>query len=254
MEYSYIILLLPMLMFITLGLCGHKMSHRTAGLLGTSGLFIITILSYIVAAQYFLQPRVDGIYPTITPYYFEWLRFTDWLHIDLGIMLDPISVMMLVVITTVSSMVHLYSLGYMHGEVGFQRYYAFLSLFTFSMLGLVVATNIFQMYIFWELVGVSSYLLIGFYYTRQSAVAASKKAFIVTRFADLGFLLGILLLSYYTKTFDFATLTSGEVSLVTAIICFAGSRPAFFKASFTKDSLVKVSNVVPDLETRTKIA
>lgn len=214
MEYSYIILLLPMLMFITLGLCGHKMSHRTAGLLGTSGLFIITILSYIVAAQYFLQPRVDGIYPTITPYYFEWLRFTDWLHIDLGIMLDPISVMMLVVITTVSSMVHLYSLGYMHGEVGFQRYYAFLSLFTFSMLGLVVATNIFQMYIFWELVGVSSYLLIGFYYTRQSAVAASKKAFIVTRFADLGFLLGILLLSYYTKTFDFATLTSGKVSLV----------------------------------------
>ena len=214
MEYSYIILLLPMLMFITLGLCGHKMSHRTAGLLGTSGLFIITILSYIVAAQYFLQPRVDGIYPTITPYYFEWLRFTDWLHIDLGIMLDPISVMMLVVITTVSSMVHLYSLGYMHGEVGFQRYYAFLSLFTFSMLGLVVATNIFQMYIFWELVGVSSYLLIGFYYTRQSAVAASKKAFIVTRFADLGFLLCILLLSYYTKTFDFATLTSGEVSLV----------------------------------------
>ena len=190
------------------------MSHRTAGLLGTSGLFIITILSYIVAAQYFFQPRVDGIYPTITPYYFEWLRFTDWLHIDLGIMLDPISVMMLVVITTVSSMVHLYSLGYMHGEVGFQRYYAFLSLFTFSMLGLVVATNIFQMYIFWELVGVSSYLLIGFYYTRQSAVAASKKAFIVTRFADLGFLLGILLLSYYTKTFDFATLTSGEVSLV----------------------------------------
>ena len=214
MEYSYIILLLPMLMFITLGLCGHKMSHRTAGLLGTSGLFIITILSYIVAAQYFMQPRVDGIYPTVTPYHFEWLRFTEWLHIDLSIMLDPISVMMLVVITTVSSMVHLYSLGYMHGEVGFQRYYAFLSLFTFSMLGLVVATNIFQMYIFWELVGVSSYLLIGFYYTRQSAVAASKKAFIVTRFADLGFLLGILLLSYYTKTFDFATLTSGDVSLV----------------------------------------
>ena len=214
MEYAYIILLLPMLMFITLGLCGHKMSHRTAGLLGTSALFVITILSYIVAAQYFMQPRVDGIYPTLTPYHFEWLRFTEWLHIDLGIMLDPISVMMLVVITTVSSMVHLYSLGYMHGEVGFQRYYAFLSLFTFSMLGLVVATNIFQMYIFWELVGVSSYLLIGFYYTRQSAVAASKKAFIVTRFADLGFLLGILLLSYYTKTFDFATLTSGEVSLV----------------------------------------
>ncbi|MCD8287322.1 MAG: NADH-quinone oxidoreductase subunit L [Porphyromonadaceae bacterium] len=214
MEYCYLILLLPFLLFIVLGLCGHVMSHRTAGALGTAGLFVITILSYIVAAQYFLLPRVDGIYPTVIPWHFEWLRFTDWLHIDLGMLLDPISVMMLVVVTTVSSMVHLYSFGYMHGETGFQRYYAFLSLFTFSMLGLVVATNIFQMYIFWELVGVSSYLLIGFYYTKQAAVSASKKAFIVTRFADLGFLVGILLLSYYTKTFDFAQLTSGEISLI----------------------------------------
>ena len=112
------------------------------------------------------------------------------------------------VITTISFMVHLYSLGYMEGEKGFQRYYAFLSLFSFSMLGLVVATNIFQMYIFWELVGASSYLLIGFYYTKHSAVSASKKAFIVTRFADLGFLIGILVLSYYTKTFDFIEMTS----------------------------------------------
>ena len=214
MEYSFIILLLPMLMFFTLGLCGHKMSHRTAGLLGTSALFVITVLAYTVAFQYFTQPRVDGIFPTLIPCNFEWVRFTAHLHIDFGVLLDPISVMMLVVITTVSFMVHLYSLGYMHGETGFQRYYAFLSLFTFSMLGLVVATNIFQMYIFWELVGASSYLLIGFYYTKPSAVSASKKAFIVTRFADLGFLLGILLLSYYTKTFDFMALTSGEVSLV----------------------------------------
>jgi NADH-quinone oxidoreductase subunit L len=118
--------------------------------------------------------------------------------------------MMLVVITTVSLMVHIYSMGYMKGEVGFARYYAFLSLFTFSMLGLVLATNIFQMYIFWELVGVSSYLLIGFYYERPSAVAAAKKAFIVTRFADLGFLIGILILSFYTNTFDFNLLTSVE--------------------------------------------
>jgi NADH-quinone oxidoreductase subunit L len=95
----------------------------------------------------------------------------------------------------------------MKGEKGFERFFAFLSLFTFSMLGLVVAPNIFQMYIFWELVGVSSYLLIGFYYTKPSAVAASKKAFIVTRFADMGFLIGILLLSFYTKTFDFIALT-----------------------------------------------
>ena len=111
--------------------------------------------------------------------------------------------MMLVVITTVSLMVHIYSFGYMHGEKGFQRYYAFLSLFTMSMLGLVVATNIFQMYLFWELVGVSSYLLIGFYYPQGAAVAASKKAFIVTRFADLFFLIGILIYSFYVGTFNY---------------------------------------------------
>ena len=119
-------------------------------------------------------------------------------------------------------MVHLYSNGYMrdhHGvwETGFQRFYAFLSLFSFSMLGLVVATNIFQMYIFWELVGASSYLLIGFYYTKPSAVSASKKAFIVTRFADLGFLIGILVLSFYTGTFDFTNFTSVGVEGMTNV-------------------------------------
>lgn len=211
MEYSLIILLLPMVMFLVLGLFGHKMSHRVAGLLGTTGLAVITALAYTVAVQYFSMPRIDGKFATLIPVNFEWLRFTDALHIDLGILLDPISVMMLVVITTVSLMVHIYSMGYMHGEVGFQRYFAFLSLFSFSMLGLVVATNIFQMYIFWELVGASSYLLIGFYYTKPSAVSASKKAFIVTRFADLGFLIGILILSYFAQTFDFNTLTTGNV-------------------------------------------
>ena len=210
MEYSLIILLLPMVMFLVLGLFGHKMSHRVAGLLGTTGLAVITALAYTVAVQYFSMPRIDGKFTTLIPVNFEWLRFTDALHIDLGILLDPISVMMLVVITTVSLMVHIYSMGYMHGEVGFQRYFAFLSLFSSSMLGLVVATNIFQMYIFWELVGASSYLLIGFYYTKPSAVSASKKAFIVTRFADLGFLIGILILSYFAQTFDFNTLTTGN--------------------------------------------
>ena len=208
MDYSIVILALPFLMFLTLALAGNKMSQKFAGLLGITGLLVITILSYMVTFQYFGMPRVEGVREALMPYNFEWLSFTDKLTINLGILLDPISVMMLVVITTVSLMVHIYSMGYMHGEKGFQRYYAFLSLFTFSMLGLVVATNIFQMYIFWELVGVSSYLLIGFYYTKPAAVSASKKAFIVTRFADLGFLIGILLLSFYTETFSFDQLTA----------------------------------------------
>jgi NADH-quinone oxidoreductase subunit L len=202
-------------MFLLLGLWGHKLKAQLSGLLGTAGLGIITLLSYITAYKYFFtSEKVDETFQKITALNFTWLQFTDKLHIDMGILLDPISVMMLVVITTVSFMVHIYSLGYMKGEKGFERFFSFLSLFSFSMLGLVLATNIFQMYIFWELVGVSSFLLIGFYYQKPSAVRASKKAFIVTRFADLGFLIGILILSFNTGTFDFVSLTDPAGSAI----------------------------------------
>ena len=209
-SYTLFIVLIPLAMFILLGLQGHKMKSF-AGVLGTIGLGISWILSLFTAYEYFfVAGKIGGIFKPIIGFNTVWLRMTEFLHIDMGILLDPISVMMLVVITTVSFMVHIYSNGYMKGEKGFERFFATLSLFTFSMLGLVVATNIFQMYIFWELVGVSSYLLIGFYYEKPSAVKASKKAFIVTRFADLGFLIGILMLSFNTKTFDFIPLTSSN--------------------------------------------
>ena len=212
MDYSYVflILLLPLLSFICLGLAGMKMSHKLAGIIGTASLAVVTVLSYYTAIEYFLiagRDAATGMYPVVTAFDLTWLDFGTingvQLLFTLGFRLTPISVMMLIVISTVSLMVHIYSFGYMHGEKGFQRYYAFLSLFTMSMLGLVVATNIFQMYLFWELVGVSSYLLIGFYYPTHTAVAASKKAFIVTRFADLFFLIGILFYSYYVGTFSF---------------------------------------------------
>lgn len=180
-----LILAIPLFMFLLLGLTGMKMTHKLAGWLGTAGMGTVLILSYWTALTYFLSGSpdfisADGQRLQDVLFNVTWLEFTPNLVIKLGFLLDPISAMMLVVITTVSFMVHLYSLGYMrdhHGvyEHGFQRFYAFLSLFSFSMLGLVVATNIFQMYIFWELVGVSSYLLIGFYYTRPSAVSASKR-------------------------------------------------------------------------------
>ena len=204
MEYTILILLLPFLSFILIGLLGTRLKPAAAGAFGTIVTGIVAILSYWTAFSYFGAGRdASGIFPSLIPWNTVWLPFNGNLHIDLGILLDPISVMMLIVISTVSLMVHIYSFGYMKGERGFQRYYAFLSLFTMSMLGLVLATNIFQMYIFWELVGVSSYLLIGFYYTKKEAIAASKKAFIVTRFADLGFLIGILIYGFYTGTFSF---------------------------------------------------
>ena len=206
MDSTILILLLPFFSFILLGVFGKWFSHKAAGLTGTAVLLAVAALSYYTAYEYFLcTPRTaEGVLPTLMPYNIKWLPFfVEGLSFDMGIMLDPISVMMLIVISTVSLMVHIYSFGYMHGERGFQRYYAFLSLFTMSMLGLVVATNIFQMYMFWELVGVSSYLLIGFYYTSPAAIAASKKAFIVTRFADMFFLIGILIYGYYCRSFGF---------------------------------------------------
>ncbi len=213
MDYTLLILILPFLSFLILGLAGMRMKHKVAGIIGTASLLGVTVLSYLTAWKYFTAERTsEGVFQTLMPFNFEWLPLTDSLNIGMGILLDPISVMMLVVISTVSLMVHLYSFGYMKGEKGFQRYYAFLSLFTLSMLGLVVATNIFQMYVFWELVGVSSFLLIGFYYTKPEAVAASKKAFIVTRFADLFFLIGILIYGYYAETFSFTPATGALIA------------------------------------------
>ncbi|MBP3535993.1 MAG: NADH-quinone oxidoreductase subunit L [Muribaculaceae bacterium] len=222
-----LILSIPMFMFVFLGLLGMKMTHKLAGVLGCLGMGTVLLLSYYTAYVYFFSGApefVNAAGERLQYLVFDqtWLQFTDKLTIKIGFLLDPISAMMLVVISTISFMVHLYSMGYMrdhHGvyEHGFQRFYAFLSLFSFSMLGLVVAPNIFQMYIFWELVGASSYLLIGFYYIKPSAVSASKKAFIVTRFADLGFLIGILVLSYYTGTFNFTELTSVPVEGIAGV-------------------------------------
>ena len=198
-----LILALPFAMFLILGIGGVKMSRKLAGVLGICANGALLVMAYTVAFTYFFSGNpdfiVDGVRQQVQLFDVTWLAFTERMVVNIGFLLDPISAMMLIVITTISFMVHLYSWGYMEHEPGFQRYYAFLALFTFSMLGLVVATNIFQMYIFWELVGVSSYLLIGFFYKLPSAVSASKKAFIVTRFADLFMLIGILVLSYYVS-------------------------------------------------------
>jgi len=206
-TYIVLIPLLPLAGFLILGLFGRNYFKRSAGIIATVLLLVATILSIYTAYGYFFEyGKVNGIYEKLMPLKYTWLEFSQGVSIDMGILLDPISVMMLVLVTFISLMVHIYSLAYMKGEERFPIYYAFLGLFTFSMLGLVISSNIFQIYIFWELVGLSSFLLIGYYYDKPNAVAACKKAFIVTRFADLGFLIGILILSFYSGTLDFTTL------------------------------------------------
>jgi len=206
-TYITLIILLPLAGFLLLGIFGRKYFKNTSGMIGTTLLLVSTALALYTAYGYFFEyGKVDGVYQKLVPLTYTWLEFSPGVSIDMGIIIDPISVMMLVVVSFISLMVHIYSLGYMKGDERFPTYYAFLGLFTFSMLGLVISSNIFQIYIFWELVGVSSFLLIGYYYDKPSAVAACKKAFIVTRFADVGFLIGILILSFYSGTLDFNTL------------------------------------------------
>ncbi len=213
-SYIYLIPFIPLAVFLLLGINFQKIKPAVSGYIGVLGLLSSTILSFYAAYQYFFVfGKVDGAFPTIVERT-VWMNFTDTLHIDMGILIDPISLMMLVVVSLISLMVNIYSRGYMKGDPGYTKFFAFLGLFSFSMFGLVLATNLFQIYIFWELVGVSSYLLIGYYYTKPSAVAAAKKAFIVTRFADLGFLIGILIMGYYTGTFDFETLNNPEGSAI----------------------------------------
>jgi NADH-quinone oxidoreductase subunit L len=152
-------------------------------------------------------------------------------HISMGILIDPLASLMLVIITTVSLLVQVYSLGYMKGDLGFSRFFSYLSLFSFSMLTLVLADNFILLYMGWELVGLCSYLLIGFWYQKPEAASAAKKAFVVTRVGDFGFLIGILVLSLLAGTLGYADATRsvaagrlapGQVTLI-ALLLFCGA-------------------------------
>ena len=136
--------------------------------------------------------NANGWHPAVTETSVNWLSIGG-LQIDFGLKLDALSLMMLLIVTGVGGAIHIYSYGYMHEDPGFSRFFACMSLFTFSMLGIVLANNFLMMFIFWELVGVSSYLLIGFWFEKPSAGDAAKKAFITNRLGDFGFMLGILM-------------------------------------------------------------
>ncbi len=192
---------IPLFSFLVVALFIRPLSQKAAGIAATAAIFLAAFCAYFLAWEYFHLFPVGAERTALVPWSSAWLAYQKNLVVSVGVLVDPISVLLMVVVTTVSALIHLYSIGYMRGDPGFSRYFAFLNLFTFSMLGLVVAPNILQMYVCWELVGVSSFLLIGFYYAKPSAVAAAKKAFVVTRFADLGFFIGVLILGYYGYQF-----------------------------------------------------
>lgn len=203
-QWAWLIPALPFLSFLIIAF----VTKRSKRLSSTVSIFaILASLGLAVAIGLgVIQSGAEIVeHPAIVTV--NWLNIVG-LEINFGTIIDPLSAMMLFIVTLVASMVQIYSLGYMHGDEGFSRYYAFQSLFAASMLGMVLATNLLQLFIFWELVGLCSYLLIGFWFFKVSAREAAKKAFITTRVGDFGLLLGMLFLYAKFGTLDFAALSA----------------------------------------------
>jgi len=176
--------LLPLLSFLILGLGGRWIKDK-AHLVAVPAVVISCLLSILAFID------VAGGHHTTTPLY-TWVASGN-LDVHIGLYIDRLTAVMLLLVTIVSSLVHVYTIGYMHGEPGYARFFSYIALFTFSMLMLVLADNLLQLFIFWEAVGLCSYLLIGHWYERASACAAATKAFLVNRVGDFGFILGLLL-------------------------------------------------------------
>jgi len=208
---------LPLLGAIVAGLFGRLIGERASQFVTTALLFVSALLSIIILWN---VAFVGGAKPE-TVQLFTWFTAGD-LKVNWALRFDTLSAVMLCVVTIVSSLVHLYSVGYMHGDPGTSRFFAYLSLFTFSMLMLVTANNFVQMFFGWEGVGVCSYLLIGFWYDRDSANAASIKAFVVNRVGDFGFALGIFSVYMLFGSLDFATVLSQAEGLPGKPVAFAG--------------------------------
>jgi NADH-quinone oxidoreductase subunit L len=191
------IVLAPLIAALLAGLAGKA--------IGRAGAHSVTILGVAIAcglSVYVLKQLLEGA-PTFNENVYTWL-VSDGIQMNVGFLVDRLTALMMVVVTFVSLCVHVYTIGYMHDDPGYQRFFSYISLFTFAMLMLVMANNFLQLFFGWEAVGVVSYLLIGFWYTRPSAIFANMKAFLVNRVGDFGFVLGIAAVVYYTGSLDYA--------------------------------------------------
>ena len=228
-QLIWLIFLLPLFSFIVVSLffrpfLNHK--PKLGGYITIASILGSLILSIWVLMSVMATPGHELLVPDIS-----WVIIEGGVTINLGLIVDSLTAVMLIVVTVVSLMVQIYSQGYMDGDPGYHRYFASMSLFTMAMLGVVLASNLLFLYVFWELVGLCSYLLIGFWFHKPAAANAAKKAFIVTRLGDFGFLAAILALYFNTGTFNIAELhglavagvLGGTVLTWAAIGIFAGA-------------------------------
>jgi NADH-quinone oxidoreductase subunit L len=220
----WILLFSPLVAAVLITLFTGKHEGLSAGLsIGA------ILLSFALSLRLLLLFALKGIQHQ--PHPMEWLILGDSVRVEFGMTTDALALLMLMVVTGVGSAIHIYSVGYMKGDTGFSRFFACMSLFTFSMLGIVLSSNFIQIFIFWELVGLSSYLLIGHWFEKPSAAEAGKKAFLTTRIGDVGMMLGILLLWSRAHTFEFTeiqaklpslNLSTGVLALI-GVLIFAGA-------------------------------
>ncbi|MDA8405537.1 MAG: NADH-quinone oxidoreductase subunit L [Deltaproteobacteria bacterium] len=227
-ELVWLIPIFPLIGFLINGLFGRRFSEKTIGWIGAGSVGA----SFLVAVSIFLELlSMDPGSRSIQKIVYSWIWSGD-LNVPIGFLVDPLSIVMIMVVSGVGCIIHVYSIGYMHGEIGFRRYFSYLNLFVFNMLILVSANNFLLMFVGWEGVGLCSYLLIGYYYEKKSASDAGKKAFVVNRVGDFGFLLGMFLIFTVFGTFNYVDvfavapekLTQGG-SLVTLItlLLFVGA-------------------------------
>lgn len=227
-ELVWLIPIFPLIGFLINGLLGRRFSEKTIGWIGAGSVGA----SFLVAVSIFLELlSMDPGSRSIQKIVYSWIWSGD-LNVPIGFLVDPLSIVMIMVVSGVGCIIHVYSIGYMHGEIGFRRYFSYLNLFVFNMLILVSANNFLLMFVGWEGVGLCSYLLIGYYYEKKSASDAGKKAFVVNRVGDFGFLLGMFLIFTVFGTFNYVDvfavapekLTQGG-SLVTLItlLLFVGA-------------------------------
>ncbi|MFT3905234.1 MAG: NADH-quinone oxidoreductase subunit L [Steroidobacteraceae bacterium] len=211
--------LLPLLAAIIAGLAGRQVGRAGAAAITILGVAVSCVLSCVV----FKQLLIDAL-PAYNHSVYTWL-VSDGINMQVGFLVDRLTAMMMVVVTFVSLCVHVYTIGYMHDDQGFQRFFSYISLFTFSMLMLVMSNNFMQLFFGWEAVGVVSYLLIGFWYTRPSAIFANMKAFLVNRVGDFGFVLGIAGVMYFTGSLDYAVAFEQAPVIATKTLTLWGHTP-----------------------------
>src|SRR5512134_1283507 len=213
MQQLYLVVpLAPLAAAIVVGLAGAKLGRRVSHLLCIAGVAVAMVASYLVFRDVQAGHTFNGDVYT-------WLQ-SGTLKFAVGFLIDPLTATMMLVVTFVSLMVHVYTIGYMADDPGYQRFFSYISLFTFSMLMLVMSNNFLQLFFGWEAVGLVSYLLIGFWYKRPTAIHANLKAFLVNRVGDFGFVLGIGLVYAWFGTLHYAEVFEAAPALATKAVQF----------------------------------